>query len=98
MNISIKGHLKKERGGWSVEIGILEKPIEGKSPLKCLKKLEEIVMAELGDEKQKCFFKINDNGVFYFITANSEVMINFLAARLTDMSIFSIDPDLDFER
>lgn len=94
MNISIKGRLIKSEDSWSIEIGILDYQIHCEKPLRCLKALETKLKTDLEDQTLKCFFKIEDSGVFYIITAQTPEMINFLAENLLDISDMRIDTNL----
>lgn len=95
MNISIKGKLHKVYSGWAVEIPLLDYVIKEARPLHCLKELEIRVKEELQEKDLKCFFRIDDSGVFYFITAQTPEFIDYIANKMVDLSAVKIEPNLD---
>lgn len=94
MNISIKGKLHKVYSGWAVEIPLLDYVIKEDRPLLCLKKLEEKVREELQDKELKCFFKIDDSGIFYLITAQTPELIQYIADKMVDLNMVSVESNL----
>lgn len=95
MNISIKGRLINVDRLWTVEFGLLNYKITCNSPLLCLKTLEQKFKNEMNDETLKCFFKIEDSGFFYMVSAQTPELINFLADNLVNLDDMTVDPDLE---
>lgn len=95
MNISIKGKLHKVYSGWALEIPLLDYVIKEARPLLCLKELEIKVCEEIQDQNLKCFFKIDDSGIFYLITAQTPEFIEYIADKMVDLSAIKIETNLD---
>jgi hypothetical protein len=95
MNFSIQGKLTKINEKWSVEIPVIDYGIQCERPLLCLQELERKLKDELEDENLKCFYRIDDNGVFYLITAHTPEFIEFISTRLVDLEAIKLEPGLD---
>lgn len=95
MNFSIRGKLEKEYSGWKINIQLLDCEVRDVRPLSCLRKLENRIKEELGDPLLKIFFKINDSGTFYLITAQTPEFIDFIADRINDLSTVKIEASFD---
>lgn len=95
MNFSIKGKLNKVHSSWNVEIPILDFTIYCSRPLLCFQELEKSLRIELKDENLKCFFKIDDHGVFYLITAQTPEFVEFISERLLDLDGIKLEPNLE---
>jgi hypothetical protein len=90
MNISIKGTLSKNNKKWILHMPILD-DIHCDSPLKCLKQLELKIRLQLQDENIECFYKVDDDGVIYLLTTNTDKMIEYIAQRLINLDAFRMD-------
>ena len=95
MNISIRGKLHKVYSGWAIEIPILDCVIKEDRPLLCLKKLEQKIREELQNPDLKFFFRVDDSGVFYLITAQTPAIIDLIADKMVDLSAIKIEVNLE---
>lgn len=95
MNISIRGKLERCENKWCLKIGILDVAIECEKPLECLRSLEGRLKEDMGNHELKCFYKVEDRGVFYLVTAQTAEIINFLAERLTNLEDLDIDGNFE---
>lgn len=95
MNISIRGKLHKVYSGWAAVIPILDCVIKEERPLMCLKRIEQLIKEELGDQNLTCFFRVDDSGVFYFITSNTPNLIDLIAHKMVDLEAVRIEADFD---
>lgn len=95
MNISIKGRFFKDNGSWRVITPLLEYPIICNRPLLCLQELEKALKIEMNDESVSCFFRIDDDGVFYLVTTHTPQLIDYLVSKMFDLNEIKIEPNLD---
>lgn len=95
MNISIKGRIFKENGSWCVITPLIEYPIFCNKPLLCLQELEKALKIEMNDESVSCFFRVDDEGVFYLVTMHTPELIEYIVSKVFDLNEIRIEPNLD---
>lgn len=95
MNFYIKGRLYQTPTDWVIDIPIIAYSIRKKRPLLCLQELERLLREDLRDEKLQCFFKIDDSGILYLITAQTSDLIDLIAERIMDLDDVKLIPGLD---
>jgi ABC-type ATPase involved in cell division len=95
MNFSIKGRLYQTPTDWVIDIPIIAYSIHKERPLLCLQELERQLKEDLKDESLQCFFKIDDSGILYLITAQTSELIDLIAERKMNLDDVKLVPGLD---